>query len=239
MTVLSVVQQASSVLGLAIPSTLFSQTDRTSVEIQYMINFCAKQLLDEYAWERLLKRHVLIGDAVTEAFDLPADYDRMTVASHFWSNQMPFWNGVQIGSLDEWIAIEATGFIAMVTPIWIIFGGQIHVIQPLGTGETLTYPYVSNLIVRSQGSTSPVGDKPEFTEDTDSFIIDERVLRTCFVYNWKLAKGFDYSSELQELQNAFSYAVGKDKGPRVIREGVSNRLWAGLGGSPWPFGGTL
>lgn len=237
MTILQVIQQASSVLGLEIPSTLFTQTTRTAVEIQYMVNFCAKQLLDEYAWERLKKVDTLIGDGTNEDFDLPADYDRMIVDGHFWSNFMPFWNGVQIQSVDEWLAMEASGFISLVVPCWIIYGGQIHVRQPLGPTQTLKYFYVSNLIVRSNGNTSPVGDKATFTEDTDSFIIDERVLRTCFIYNWKLAKGFDYSAELSEFQSAFAYAVGKDKGPRVIREGRANRGWGW--GSPWPFGGTL
>jgi hypothetical protein len=233
MTVLSVAQRAALRCGLEVPSVFFTNTSRTWQEMQVLVNDCAKQILDEYDWQALKKVNTITGDGVTVDFDMPADYDRMVRDAHMWTNFMPFWNAQQVGSVDSWLAMEESNFLAMVVPMWIIYAGQFHVRPVLEAPSTLKFFYVSNFVVKASGSS--VGTAAEFTDDAESFVLEEKLLTHCLVYNWKMAKGLDYSADLQQYEDDMAYAIGKDKGPRIIQEGRGSRLGAWQGG--WPFNG--
>lgn len=141
MTVLDVARQAASRLSLEIPNTLYSNTDRTWVEMGNMINTAARQLLDEYDWERLKKIATITGDGTTEDFDFPADYDRMTRNARFWSNESPWWN---VGQIDPegWLALDSSNANLAWRSLWTIFGGQIHIRSAPSTA--IRYFYISN-----------------------------------------------------------------------------------------------
>jgi hypothetical protein len=234
LTVLQVAQKASLALGLEVPTTLFTNTSRTALEMQVMINDCVTQILDAYDWQALKKVATITGDDIEEDFPMPADYDRMVRDANMWTNFMPFWNGQQVQSVDSWLAMEESGFFAAAVPLWIIYDNLFHVRPVLGTGSTLKYFYVSNYLVKAQGDT--LGTLTQFNDDTQSFVLDELLLRYCLVYNWKMQKGLDYAADLRNYDDQFAANVGKDKGPRRIIEGRGSRL----GGWPsgWPFSGT-
>lgn len=233
MTVLQVAQKASLQLGLEVPSVLYTNTQRTFVEMQVLMNDCVKQILEEYDWQALKKTATLVGDGIEEDFDMPADYDRMVRDAHMWTNFMTFWPGVQVGSVDTWLAMEEVGFFASPVPVWIIFDNLFHVRPVMGAGDLLSYFYISSFLVKNDGSN--VGTASEFSADNQSFVLDELLLRYCLVYNWKMQKGLDYAADLQTYQDRFAYNVGKDKGPRIIQEGRGQRIgWFGN----WPFAGT-
>lgn len=233
MTILQVAQKVALYTGLEVPSVLFSNTSRTWVEMQVIINDCVRQILDEYDWQALKKTHTLVGDGVTEDFPMPADYDRMVRDAHMWTNFMTFWPGQQVNSVDSWLAFEESGFFSTPVPLWIIFDDLFHVRPVMSAPEELKFFYVSNYLVKDAGSST--GTATDFTADTQSFVLDERLLTRCVVYNWKQAKGLDYAADLQQYENDMAYAIGKDKGPRIIQEGRNRRLgWFG----GWPFAGT-
>lgn len=234
MTVLSVVQKTALRVGLEVPSVFFTNPSRTWQEMQVLVNDCAKQILDEYDWQALKKVATINGDGIEEDFPMPADYNRMVRDAHMWTNFMPFWNAQQVGSVDSWLAMETSNFFAMIVPMWIIFNNEFHVRPVLGATDTLKYFYVSEYVVKDEGSN--VGTATEFTADTQSFVLDERLLTHCLVYNWKMQKGMDYSADLQQYEDDMAYAIGKDKGPRIIQEGRGSRL--GQWQSGWPFNGT-
>lgn len=233
MTVLQVAQKACLYLSLEVPSVLFTNTSRTFVEMQVVINDCVQQILDEYDWQALKKVATITGDGVSEDFAMPADYDRMVRDAHMWTNFMTFWPGVQVGSVDTWLAMEETGFFASPVPLWIIFNNEFHIRPIMSAPETLKYFYISNYLVSAAGSSA--GVQAQFTEDTQTFVLPERLLRLCLIYNWKMRKGLDYAADLKAYEDDMAYAIGKDKGPRIIQEGRNQRLGAF---NNWPFSGT-
>jgi hypothetical protein len=182
----------------------------------------------------LKKVATITGDGILTEFPMPEDYDRMVRDAHMWTNFTPFWNAQQVSNVDSWLAMEESGFFSMVVPVWIIFANLFHVRPALDVPDTLKYFYVSKYVVSDNGS--PVGISETFSADTQSFVLDERLLTHCLVYNWKMAKGLDYSADLQQYEDDMAYAIGKDKGPRVIQEGRGTRVGAWQGG--WPFNGT-
>lgn len=234
MTILQIVQRTALRVGLETPSVFFTNQARTWQEMQVLVNDCVRQILDEYDWQALKKVATITGDGTATSFDMPVDYDRMVRDAHMWTNSTPFWNAQQVGSVDSWLAMEESGFFSMVVPLWIIYAKQFHIRPALDTPETLKYFYISKYLVSNEGS--PVGVAEEFTADTQSFVLEERLLTHCLVYNWKMQKGMDYSADLQSYEDDMAYAIGKDKGPRVIQEGHGSRFRSWQGG--WPFNGT-
>lgn len=231
MTVLSVIQSAATVIGLEVPSVVFSATSREMVEIQRLVNNSARQILEEYDWQRLKKIATITGDGSDEDFALPTDYDRMVKDATLWSSESVFDNLIHVLSSDEWLMLD-TQSMMVVGPFWTIYGDQIHIKPARANGELVKYFYVSNYVVKSTGSS--VGDKTAFTADDDSFVLDERLLTLNVIWNWKKAKGQDYTAELTDYQEAMSYAVGKDKGSRKIIVGRAPS-WDGVNPT-YPYG---
>jgi hypothetical protein len=54
-----------------------------------------------------------------------------------------------------------------------------------------------------------VGDR--FTDDADSFRLDERLLKLGMVWQWKANKGTSYAEDMGTYTDALSIAMGHDK----------------------------
>lgn len=218
MSALSVIQQACLVLDLETPSVVFSSTDRTWMEMAGMLNTSAKQILEEYDWSRLTKTATITGDGVASAFPMPSDYDRMVRDANLWGTSWTWYPSQQIADFNRWLELQAYD-IETWQPRWSIFGGNINLLPIMASGDTLTYGYISNAIVNGSDTT-------QFTADTDTFVLDERLLKLSLIWNWKKAKGFDFQAEAAEYQVAMEHARFGDKGaPQTIISGRSRYRW--------------
>lgn len=219
MTVLSAVQSASTVLGLEFPSVLFTNTSRTWVQMSVMVNSCARQILEEYDWARLKKFATITGTGALTAFPLPVDYDRMVKDANLTGPNFTYYPTMQVSDTNEWLQILSYPIETWETR-WSLFGGNLNILPILPSLEVLSYGYISNWIVN--------GSQAEFTADTDTFTLDERLLRLSVIWNWKKSQGQDYAAELQEYQDALGRATFKDTGSRqTIYSGRGRRFPTG------------
>jgi len=218
-SVLSVVRDASTSLGLEIPSVLFTNTSRTWVEMQALVNECARQILEDYDWQALKRVATITGDGSLTAFPLPADYDRMVRDANLQGQSLTYYPSNQVSDFNEWLQILAFP-IDTWQQRWAIFGGNLNILPVLPVTEPLVFGYISNNIVN--------GSQDEFTADTDTFTLDERLLKLSVIWNWKAKNGQDYAAELQRYEEAMSRAKFKDQGShRTIFSGRGTR---------WPTG---
>lgn len=223
MTVLSVIKDVALLVDLEQPSVVYSSTDRTWLEMGAMANTCARQILEEYDWQRLIKTATLTGDGALTAFSLPADYDRMVRDANLWGPTWTFYPSQQVGDFNQWLQLQSYA-IETWEPRWAVFGGNLNIMPVMANGETLNYGYISNAIVNGADST-------QFTADTDTFVLDERLLKLSMIWNWKKAKGFDFQAEAAEYSEAIGRARFKDKGAhQTIYSGRSTRYWPNVGG---------
>jgi len=205
LSVLTAVQQASTVIGITVPSVVFSSTERTMVEMQALVNSCARQILEEYDWSRLKKIATVTGDGVDTAFPLPADYDRMVKDANLWGTSFTYYPSQQLADANQWLELLSYE-IQPWEPRWSLFGGNLNIVPALGNTLELKFFYISNWIAN--------GSQSEFTNDTDTFTLDERLLRLSIIWNWKKNKGVDYTADLAEYEEALGKATFKDTGSR-------------------------
>ena len=206
MNILAIVQSAALSLDLERPTTLFSSTDRTWQEMQDNVNTAALQILDDYDWQRLIKTATITGDGVATAFPLPADYSRMVKDATLVGPNWRFYPNQQMQDFNHWLELQEYP-IATWQQRWMLFGGSLNIAPVLPTGDTLAYGYISNNIV--------VGADPTtFTADTDTWVLDDELLRLSIIWNWKQAKGFDFSAELAKYQERLEMQRFRDVGSR-------------------------
>lgn len=216
MTILSVVQQAAPRIGIAVPSVLFSDTSRTAVELQEAVNEAAKAMCDDFDWQQTKSIYTITGDGATTSFSLPPDYRRMPKATNFWPSEEPTTPIRFFLDLDDWLA-EDVRAVTEITRRAIIYGNQLHIKPAVGNAATVKFPYVGNLTVIAPAGT--VATKTEFTDDADTFLLDERALKLSLIWRWKAAKGRPYAQDKDEYDAVIDTLAGNSKGPRVLRIG--------------------
>lgn len=230
MSVLSVARDASLKVGIERPEVLFASTDRTMLELQAGLNAAAEQIRDEYDWQALLKPATVTGDGALTAFPLPDDYYRMARKAELWNSTGPGW---RVAPVDPEAFLERSNWtLGVLDAYWSIFGGALNIAPARSISETIRYLYISKNIVRP--ASGPL--KAEFTNDDDTFVLDERLLRLCFITNWKRDKGFDYASEQNEYEIALNYAQSADRGPRIRRDNGHRSFVGAVPAWPWELG---
>lgn len=219
MTVLSVVQSFATKVGIEVPTSLFAQADRTSLEVKETANECARIVADAADWGILKKIATITGDGVTESYPLSTmvtDYRRMLKKGNLWLDPNPNLPFMQFNDVDEWLGLEVGTY----TPFyggWIIYGGELHIRQGgslngLDDGAIVKFPYISKNIVRASNGTL----KDSFTADTDTFLLDERLLKLCMIWSYRASKMQPYGQEMDDYETALAIERGADRGPRVL-----------------------
>ncbi len=140
------------------------------------------------------------------AYDLPFDFESITDRTQW--DKTKHWEALGPEDAQQWQWLKS-GYISTGPRIrWRILDNQFQVWPPMNTNEYLGWEYKSKGWVRGYDGTV----KTSFTADSDTTILDDRivVLGTKLKY-WSI-KGFDTTTLLQEYQRYLSVAKAADKG---------------------------
>lgn len=230
MNILQIVQAAcrSPAIPIDSVSAVFGSAETESLEFAELANEVAKRIMRAHEWQDLKLKAVITGDGTTTSWNLPADYDRMLVDGHIWisDNQRAMHHVV---SSDEWLRLEVQ-LAETITDAWTLWGGQIRTLDAIASGVTAQYFYISNSFALDAGS-SPVG---EFTNDTDTFRLDDQLLKLGIIWQWREMKGLPYAEDLQNYEMLLAKRNSADKGARVLHVGPA-RFSLGEADFAYPF----
>ena len=140
------------------------------------------------------------------AYDLPFDFEAITDRTQ--GDKTKHWEALGPEDAQQWQWLKS-GYISTGPRIrWRILDNQFQVWPPMNTNEYLGWEYKSKGWVRGYDGAV----KTSFTADSDTTILDDRivVLGTKLKY-WSI-KGFDTTTLLQEYQRYLSVAKAQDKG---------------------------
>lgn len=214
MTLLTVVQDVCATVGVAVPTSVFSNisSNRTMTEMLALANEAAQRIAyDLRDWTKLRLQATYTGDGVKTSFPFPADFKRMLLTSNVWRSTNATFPMMFVPDLDQWMNRRALN-ICNSGGEWTITGGNILIQPVLGVGETAYHGYLhKNCITLAGGG---VGDK--FMADGDNFGLDERVHKLAMIWQWKAQKGSPYQEDLGTYGDAVSYAMGHDSPAPII-----------------------
>lgn len=214
MTTLSVIQDAcTSGIALEKPTAVFGSTTREHIELASLINEAGYMIADAHEWQTLNRIATITGDGTDEDFALPADFSRMLDKSQLWSSSLetPL---TPISDRDEWLGLDVQAF-DFVINAWIIYGNEVHIKPALASAVTVKYFYQSHHWARS----AALANIDQFSADTDTFRLSERLLKLALIYKWREMKGLPYAENMADYQDLLSKLIARDKGSRIIRLG--------------------
>ena len=213
MTVLSVVQDVSRQLRLAVPTVLFAGTDQFSKTMQALVNESATAIAKAHDWRKFTTLKTQAGDGSTTSFSLPNDYDRMPVKAQIFltSTTRPM---AKIDDLDVW---QENRLQSISNPggEWMILSGSLQIYPAMSASDSAKYYYQTNLIVTS------ASDATTFTVDTDTFKLPERLLKLDLIWRFLAGIGMDYTEDMRNSEIALSQEIARDKGSRIIKVGMA------------------
>lgn len=234
MTVLSAAQQAIMKLVGRKPAAVVSATDEICVEITALAQEAAVEIAKACDWQELTEFHEIIADGAASSYPFPSDYDRMVQASEIFDPNNWCWGYHHVPDYSEWLQYQIGG-IGLISPgIWTIRKNEFHFMPAPAAGQKAIFPYVRNTIFTSQNGNL----KSTITSDSDSFVLDERLLTLALLWKYKAMKGLDYQQEVDDYNIALSQAMARNKGGRVIRSRRHGGSLDVRAAWPWPLGGV-
>jgi hypothetical protein len=214
MTTLSIIQDAcTSGIALEKPTAVFGSATREHIELASLLNEAGYMIAAAHEWQTLNKIATITGDGSDETFALPTDFDRMLEKSQLWSSSLetPL---TPISDRDEWLGLDVQSF-DFVINAWIIYGNEVHIKPALASAVTVKYFYQSH----HWAKTAALANVDQFSADTDTFRLNERLLKLAVIYKWREMKGLPYAENMADYQDLLSKLINRDKGSRIIRIG--------------------
>lgn len=197
-------------IGIEVPAAIFASQERDAVELLETANNAIAMIANEYDWQRLKVKHTITGDGLTASFNLPSNYLRMLKKGQIWSSDFPTCPLSHVTDTDQWLGDELRGDVSAISR-WTIFGNQIHFNPAPQAGSTVNFFYIRNELLSSGLSV--------YSNDGDTFVLDEMILKWAIVWTWKEAKGQDSAPALGHYNHFMSTAIGNDKGSKVLVTG--------------------
>lgn len=213
MTILTVLQRASSVIGIERPTTVFASPAPEIAKLLDIAQDMATEIARYQEWSVLKRLLVYTGNGENTEFDLPADFDRLPVKQGLWSS-LHDWKLTFYEDTDEWLEMLTRGYLTA-WGSWTLLGGQAVFSPAPANGETIQFYYLTNRTVIDETDMP----KAEFTADSDRFRLDERLLRLGIVWRWKADNGLPSGDAEADYMTALQDRAAKDGGARSIRIG--------------------
>lgn len=211
-SVLDITGKACAYLGIEAPEALAASTDRTAVELAAVVQDAAEYIADQHDWQALKVLNTYTGTGAATAFDLPSDFLRMPKDTNIWSSaqETPM---THVLSHDDWLELEVKSY-ELVIRAWTIIGDQVAIKPTMPATETAKFYYQSTKIFNDGSS-----NIAEFTADTDTFRLGDRLLRWGIIWMFKATKGLDYAEDLATFEIVLAKRIAEDKGARTIAVG--------------------
>jgi hypothetical protein len=213
MTLLSIVQDASTDLSLPVPTTVIAETDPAVMLMLRCAQEEGRSLAGRHPWQALTSEQTfttVAADAQTSS--IPSDFHRLIPETMFNRDQnRRVWGPLDAG---EWQAYKAT-LVTRVDPAFRIRGDTILITPTPTAGETVAYEYVSNKWCQSSGGTA----QSAWAADTDTAKLNEAAMTLGVVWRWRKAKGFDFAAAERDYERIVV--------DLIMRDGSRPRLYCG------------
>ena len=280
-TLLQLVSQATTEMGLSVPTTVIGNTNADVVQTLGLAQACGYELQREWQWQAITKQYIFtapyysytgtstsgsttltgmssvagivtnptyfmvtgtnvpqdcfvtaadagaatvtLNQAATASgsgtfvfsqvlFPQPSDFDRLVDRTQWDKSKHWEMLGPETAQQWEWLR---SGYISTGPRIrYRMLGGYFAIWPPLGSTESLSYEYVSNLWVVPTGGYLPT--KTAFSVDTDTCIFPDRLMVLGIKLKYFEIKGFDTTALYRDYTKHLDIAKGSEAGSPTL-----------------------
>ena len=235
-TMLELMQQTSSELGLVAPTYVAGNTQQDVIQLLALMNRAGYNLIKEYDKWQVTGTGIaqdcyvvsVAGSTVTlnqplqatnvgidltfgqTKYDLPPDYETITDRTQW--DKTKHWEMLGPEDAQQWQWLKS-GYISTGPRVrWRIYGEYFNIWPIMNTQEYLGYEYRSKGWAES--STGTV--KNSFTADTDTTFLDDTIMVLATKLKFFQIKNFDTTSLQQDYERYLSVAKANDKGSATL-----------------------
>lgn len=200
--------------GLRPPTSIASSQDATNQKILALLNEVLEEIVDRWVFEELINETTFVTTAIENQGSIytiaPNGFDRIIEETIFDRTQkIPIFGPIGPQAWQQSKAFVPIGPIFR----YRIRGGNL-LFNPLATaGHTCAFEYVSKNVILDTVSGSY---KPAFTADTDSFILNSRLLTQGLRWKWKCEAGLPYAQEKDLWETSCLNEAGRSGGKKTL-----------------------
>jgi hypothetical protein len=213
-TLLQLMQQACSELGLAAPVTVVGNPD---LQVAQLLALAKREGEETMArgvaiggWQMLRKEYVFNMVPGQDTYPLPADIDHLCPQT-FWDRSAR-WQLLGPLSPQEWQVLKSGISPTGPRRRFRIMAGQFVVDPvPSDTNQIALEYYSANWCQ----SAALVGQRT-WSKDTDSYLLDDNTMVLGIIWRFRRAKGLDYAAEQQDWQRCVDRALARQAGSRTL-----------------------
>jgi len=214
-SILSVCQDAATKLNRSRPTSIFSSADAFAAELLLAAKDTAESLVkEEHDWRALTLMATCTGDASTTVFPFATvapSFERMIKDAKLHSLRFRNATFRWAKDLDEWLFIKDNLLVGSPGNA-VQLNNAIQIFPAMPASDTARFFYISSSYALSAAGAS----QATFQADSDTFALDERLLRLGIIWRWRSDKRLEYAEDLKNYEIAKASAQAKDKGNQAI-----------------------
>lgn len=232
---MTIIQNVCKRAGVASPVSASGSADIQIVQMVALAQEEGEELSERYVWSSLQIEAVFVTLAAelqgTVASIAPNNF-RYILPETIWNRTQ---NRPMYGSLtpSDWQLLTSSR-VAGPFQEYRIQNGNIYLKPAPPAGETCSFEYVSGNWCQSIGGTK----QSAWATDTDTGILDEKIMTAGVLWRWKQVKGLDYAEDFRKYEIRVLQAMGRDAGkPTLSMDGSPTNRAPGIivpSGS-WPL----
>lgn len=219
MSALEAMQSAAIRLIGRRPNVFFGSPDTFEQQMCDLLNEAAQDIAEYQDWQALIRIANLVGDGVSTELPFPTDYNRQLVKSDLQDPNNWVWGYWRVIDINEFLFFKDRGWPAIYPGIWTIYTDKFQFFPPPANGQIAQFPYITNNIVKDVNG----NPKKRFTDDSDCFVLNERLLTLWLVWRWRENNKLDFLGDQEAFQKAIDEEGDRDRGSRLIRRRLFGR----------------
>jgi hypothetical protein len=235
MTLLTIIQDVSLRLNLAVPATIIGNPDPGVRQLTAFSQDAGDEMAERWTWPNLRRPgalqygtapQIITGDGTTAIFPLPPAWSRFSPSDTFTSSLYPTLTLTGPVNEEDLLRFKQLPFTPLPS-LWHLIGdpssygpgGQryIEFYPAPASGEIISYVYGTDVWIAS--GTPPIY-YTTWQTDADYAAFPERLVRLGTIWRWKRAKGLSYAEEFTMTERTFERVAGQQSQGRTIRTTV-------------------
>ena len=222
MSLLTIIQGAAIKIGIDRPTSIIGSQAVEVMELVELANEEGSELVRRGDWQVLRKELLFTSIAgETQTGMVPSDYDHM-VSGTVW-NRTKHRKIEGVVTPQTWQQIKS-GNVGTVYDTLYMRGGDFLLSPVPAGGDVIAAEYVSKNFCQSSGGTK----QNAWAADTDTGVLDERLMKLGIVVRYKMQKGLDFAADLAHYETQVTLALGMDKPTRKLNFSGGDTVGFGL-----------
>lgn len=225
MSLLTIVQDAADLIGVARPSAVAGGTDTTVRRLYALSKIEGKSLMQRHLWTALVTEftHTTVATEDQGLIETIMPGFRWLVGNTIWNRTQT----LQIGGAltpQEWQMQKAQTFSGPYSQ-FRIKNKHLYMYPAPTAGMTIAGEYGSRYWCQSSGGAG----KETWSVDTDTGVLDEHLMTLGLRWRFLQMQGLDYGEAFRSYELEVAAAIARDGSPKTLNLGECNVPLRGVG----------